>query len=165
MELAAPGLVGEQPKSFPVSSLSPGGVDKGVGHSPKLIRPSSDVTLIETQLQLDSNAETMPEAAGAVAAGAVADRLLGPREQQQLAIILVGLPAQGNTFTAAKLTRYFCGLGHDTKHFNVGKYRRLKLGSSQVSVSSMLLKKPGFSQLRTWESCVVCKNGKSKWQI
>jgi hypothetical protein len=24
---------------------------------------------------------------------------------------------------------------------------------------------PGFSQLRTWESCVVCKNGKSKWQI
>jgi hypothetical protein len=57
MELAAPGLVGEQPKSFPVGSLSPGGVDKGVGHSPKLIRPSSDVTLIETQLQLNSNAE------------------------------------------------------------------------------------------------------------
>jgi hypothetical protein len=57
MELAAPGLVGEQPKSFPVSCLSPGGVDKGVGHSPKLIRPSSDVTLIETQLQLNSNAE------------------------------------------------------------------------------------------------------------
>jgi 6-phosphofructo-2-kinase/fructose-2,6-biphosphatase len=77
MELAAPGLVGEQPKSFPVGSLSPGCVDKGVGHSPKLIRPSSDVTLIETQLQLNSNAETMPEAAGAVAAGAVADHLLG----------------------------------------------------------------------------------------
>ncbi len=31
----------------------------------------------------------MPEAAGAVAAGAVADRLLGPRERRQLAIILV----------------------------------------------------------------------------
>jgi hypothetical protein len=57
MELAAPGLVGEQPKSFSVSSLSPGGVDKGVGHSPKLIRPSSDVTLIEIQLQLNSNAQ------------------------------------------------------------------------------------------------------------
>ncbi|KAH9574664.1 hypothetical protein CY35_01G070400 [Sphagnum magellanicum] len=126
MELAAPGLVGEQPKSLP-----PAGVDKVVGHSPKLIRPSSDVTLIETQLQLNSNAETMPEAAGAVAAGAVADRLLGPREQRQLAIILVGLPARGKTFTAAKLTRYLRWLGHDTKHFNVGKYRRLKLGSSQ----------------------------------
>jgi hypothetical protein len=37
MELAAPGLVGEQPKSFPVSSLSPGGADKGVGQTPKLI--------------------------------------------------------------------------------------------------------------------------------
>jgi len=34
--------------------------------------------------------QTMPEAAGAVAAGAVADWLLGPREQRQLAIILVG---------------------------------------------------------------------------
>jgi hypothetical protein len=63
----------------------------------------------------------MPEAAGAVAAGAVADRLLGPRERRQLAIVLVGLPARGKTFTAAKLTRYLRWLGHDTKHFNVGK--------------------------------------------
>lgn len=31
----------------------------------------------------------MPEAAGAVAAGAVADRLLGPKERLKLAIILV----------------------------------------------------------------------------
>jgi 6-phosphofructo-2-kinase/fructose-2,6-biphosphatase len=96
-----------------------------------LFRPCSDVTLVETQLQLNSNAETMPEAAGAVAAGAVADQLLGPREQRQLAIILVGLPAGGKTLTEAKLTRYLRWLGHDTKHFNVGKYRRLKLGSSQ----------------------------------
>jgi hypothetical protein len=57
MELPAPGLLREQPNSFPVSSLSPGGVDKGVRHSPKLIRPRSDVTLIEIQLQLNSNAE------------------------------------------------------------------------------------------------------------
>lgn len=33
--------------------------------------------------------QTMPEAAGAVAAGAVADRLLGPKERLKLAIILV----------------------------------------------------------------------------
>jgi len=33
----------------------------------------------------------------------------------------VGLPARGKTFTAAKLTRYLRWLGHDTKHFNVGK--------------------------------------------
>lgn len=33
----------------------------------------------------------------------------------------VGLPARGKTFTAAKLTRYLRWLGHETKHFNVGK--------------------------------------------
>jgi hypothetical protein len=33
----------------------------------------------------------------------------------------VGLPAQGKTFTAAKLTRYLRWLGDDTQHFNVGK--------------------------------------------
>ncbi|CAM6041468.1 unnamed protein product [Sphagnum compactum] len=77
--------------------------------------------------------KTMPEAAGAVAAAAVADRLLGPREHRQLAIILVGLPARGKTFTAAKLTRYLRWLGHDTKHFNIGKYRRLKHGCSQTA--------------------------------
>ncbi|CAK9227393.1 unnamed protein product [Sphagnum troendelagicum] len=122
----------DEAESFSTSSLLPGGrVDKGVGPSPKPLTSISDVNLIETQLQLDVDSEAMPEAAGAVAAGAVADRLLGPRERRQLAIILVGLPARGKTFTAAKLTRYLRWLGHDTKHFNVGKYRRLKLGSSQ----------------------------------
>ena len=36
-------------------------------------------------------------------------------------VLQVGLPARGKTFTAAKLTRYLRWLGHDTKHFNVGK--------------------------------------------
>ena len=36
-------------------------------------------------------------------------------------VFQVGLPARGKTFTAAKLTRYLRWLGHDTKHFNVGK--------------------------------------------
>lgn len=35
------------------------------------------------------NVQDMPEAAGAVAAAAVADRLLGPKERRQLAIVLV----------------------------------------------------------------------------
>ncbi|KAL0458410.1 UNVERIFIED_CONTAM: 6-phosphofructo-2-kinase/fructose-2,6-bisphosphatase [Sesamum latifolium] len=64
---------------------------------------------------------SMPAAAGAVAAAAVADQMLGPKEDRHLAIVLVGLPARGKTFTAAKLTRYLRWLGHDTKHFNVGK--------------------------------------------
>ncbi|RLM98619.1 6-phosphofructo-2-kinase/fructose-2,6-bisphosphatase [Panicum miliaceum] len=72
----------------------------------------------------------MPEAAGAVAAAAVADRLHGSKEDRKLAIVLVGLPARGKTFTAVKLTRYLCWLGHETRHFNVGKYRRLKHGAN-----------------------------------
>ncbi|KAM0823832.1 hypothetical protein ACQ4PT_070602 [Festuca glaucescens] len=65
--------------------------------------------------------KAMPEAAGAVAAAAVADRLHGSKEDRKLAIVLVGLPARGKTFTAVKLTRYLRWLGHETKHFNVGK--------------------------------------------
>ena len=38
---------------------------------------------------------------------------------------------EAKLFTAAKLTRYLRWLGHDTKHFNVGKYRRLKHGANQ----------------------------------
>ncbi|GJN08168.1 hypothetical protein PR202_ga26061 [Eleusine coracana subsp. coracana] len=75
--------------------------------------------------------KNMPAAEGAVAAAAVADQMYGPKEDRKLTIVLVGLPARGKTFTAAKLTRYLRWLGHETKHFNVGKYRRLKHGTNQ----------------------------------
>ncbi|KAJ4789338.1 hypothetical protein LUZ62_021395 [Rhynchospora pubera] len=104
-------------------------VDRGVG-SPRLVKSASANTLT-TNLNLDNEAKTMPEAAGAVAAAAVADRMHAPKEDRRLAIVLVGLPARGKTFTAAKLTRYLRWLGHETKHFNVGKYRRLKHGTNQ----------------------------------
>ncbi|XP_009782679.1 6-phosphofructo-2-kinase/fructose-2,6-bisphosphatase isoform X1 [Nicotiana tabacum] len=105
-------------------------VDRGVG-SPRLVK-SPSITSFTLDLKPDSDAKNMmPAAAGAVAAGAVADQMLGPKEDRHLAIVLVGLPARGKTFTAAKLTRYLRWLGHDTKHFNVGKYRRLKHGSNQ----------------------------------
>ncbi|KAL0434691.1 UNVERIFIED_CONTAM: 6-phosphofructo-2-kinase/fructose-2,6-bisphosphatase [Sesamum radiatum] len=106
-------------------------VDRGVG-SPRLVKSASATTFI-VDLKLDSESKnSMPAAAGAVAAAAVADQMLGPKEDRHLAIVLVGLPARGKTFTAAKLTRYLRWLGHDTKHFNVGKYRRLKHGVNQV---------------------------------
>ncbi|XP_010457873.1 PREDICTED: 6-phosphofructo-2-kinase/fructose-2,6-bisphosphatase isoform X1 [Camelina sativa] len=102
-------------------------VDRGVG-SPRLVKSiSASSFLVDTKLIKNS----MPAAAGAVAAAAVADQMLGPKEDRHLAIVLVGLPARGKTFTAAKLTRYLRWLGHDTKHFNVGKYRRLKHGVNQ----------------------------------
>ncbi|KAF7833784.1 6-phosphofructo-2-kinase/fructose-2,6-bisphosphatase isoform X1 [Senna tora] len=104
-------------------------VDRGVG-SPRLVKSGSSTFTIDLGLDTDTK-NSMPAAAGAVAAAAVADQMLGPKEDRHLAIILVGLPARGKTFTAAKLTRYLRWLGHDTKHFNVGKYRRLKHGINQ----------------------------------
>lgn len=104
-------------------------VDRGVG-SPRLVK-SASANAFTSDLKLDSEAKAMPAAAGAVAAAAVADRMHGPKEDRRLAIVLVGLPARGKTFTAAKLTRYLRWLGHETKHFNVGKYRRLKHGANQ----------------------------------
>ncbi|KAJ6986381.1 6-phosphofructo-2-kinase/fructose-2,6-bisphosphatase-like isoform X2 [Populus alba x Populus x berolinensis] len=105
-------------------------VDRGVG-SPRVVKSSSS-SGFSFDLKLDTETKnSMPAAAGAVAAAAVADQMLGPKEDRHLAIVLVGLPARGKTFTAAKLTRYLRWLGHDTKHFNVGKYRRLKHGANQ----------------------------------
>lgn len=117
----------------------------------------------------------MPAAAGAVAAAAVADQMLGPKEDRHLAIALVscqvkkciyghyihisllhllscwltyfpsfcfvkvGLPARGKTFTAAKLTRYLRWLGHDTKHFNVGKVNEVLSIEILSSISLVFL--------------------------
>ncbi|KAG5387466.1 hypothetical protein IGI04_038936 [Brassica rapa subsp. trilocularis] len=107
-------------------------VDRGVG-SPRLVKSVSASSFL-ADLKLDAQTKnSMPAAAGAVAAAAVADQMLGPKEDRHLAIVLVGLPARGKTFTAAKLTRYLRWLGHDTKHFNVGKYRRLKHGVNQCA--------------------------------
>ncbi|KAL6649748.1 hypothetical protein ACP70R_013972 [Stipagrostis hirtigluma subsp. patula] len=115
-------------------------VDRGVG-SPKFPKPT-DETFSISNIKLDSevkitsdscNQQDMPAAEGAVAAAAVADQMYGPKEDRKLAIVLVGLPARGKTFTAAKLTRYLRWLGHETKHFNVGKYRRLKHGTNQAA--------------------------------
>ncbi|KAE8667485.1 6-phosphofructo-2-kinase/fructose-2,6-bisphosphatase [Hibiscus syriacus] len=105
-------------------------VDRGVG-SPRMVK-SSRSAAFSFELKLGSqNKNSMPAAAGAVAAAAIADQMLGPKEDRHLALVLVGLPARGKTFTAVKLTRYLRWLGHDTKHFNVGKYRRLKHGTNQ----------------------------------
>ncbi|XP_066164654.1 6-phosphofructo-2-kinase/fructose-2,6-bisphosphatase isoform X3 [Oryza sativa Japonica Group] len=107
-------------------------VDRGVG-SPEFARPTNE-TISMSNIKFDSEAkQDMPAAEGAVAAAAVADQMYGPKEDRKLAIVLVGLPARGKTFTAAKLTRYLRWLGHETKHFNVGKYRRLKHGINQTA--------------------------------
>jgi broad specificity phosphatase PhoE len=44
---------------------------------------------------------------------------------------MVGLPARGKTYIARKVARYLSWLGHKTRVFNVGSYRRAQVGSRQ----------------------------------
>lgn len=47
------------------------------------------------------------------------------------ALVMVGLPARGKTYVARKIMRYLNWLGHPTRLFNVGNYRRQHVGSLQ----------------------------------
>jgi broad specificity phosphatase PhoE/predicted kinase len=49
----------------------------------------------------------------------------------KLAVVMVGLPARGKTFIARKIARYLSWLGYRTQMFNVGSYRRARLGAHQ----------------------------------
>ena len=49
----------------------------------------------------------------------------------RIAFAMVGLPARGKTFIARKIARYLSWLGHNTRVYNVGSYRRSRLGSHQ----------------------------------
>jgi broad specificity phosphatase PhoE len=49
----------------------------------------------------------------------------------KIAFAMVGLPARGKTFIARKVARYLSWLGHETRVYNVGAYRRSRLGSHQ----------------------------------
>jgi hypothetical protein len=69
--------------------------------------------------------------------GALSPRAPGRRVQRQrLVIVLVGLPARGKTFLCNKLLRYFNWLGHPTRHFNVGQYRRAAAAAAAAAASS-----------------------------
>jgi len=49
----------------------------------------------------------------------------------KLAFVMVGLPARGKTFIARKMARYLSWLGLATGMFNVGAYRRARVGSQK----------------------------------
>ncbi len=50
---------------------------------------------------------------------------------RKTALVMVGLPARGKTYTARKLARYLAWRGFDARVFNVGNYRRERLGAQQ----------------------------------
>ncbi|KAI8895770.1 histidine phosphatase superfamily [Globomyces pollinis-pini] len=51
----------------------------------------------------------------------------------RLVVVMVGLPARGKTYTARKVARYLTWLGHRSRIFNVGNYRREAVGAKQPS--------------------------------
>jgi broad specificity phosphatase PhoE/predicted kinase len=53
------------------------------------------------------------------------------RHAARLVLAMVGLPARGKTHIARRVARYLGWLGYSTRVFNVGNYRREKLGSQQ----------------------------------
>jgi broad specificity phosphatase PhoE/predicted kinase len=55
----------------------------------------------------------------------------GQRDRARVALAMVGLPARGKSYIARKVARYLSWLGHKTRVFNVGSYRRAHVGSRQ----------------------------------
>src|SRR6478672_9114783 len=49
-------------------------------------------------------------------------------DNPKLAVVMVGLPARGKSYTARRIERYLSWLGYRTGGFNVGEYRRARVG-------------------------------------
>ena len=49
--------------------------------------------------------------------------------ESPLVVVMVGLPARGKTYTAHKLAGYLSWIGYSTRVFNVGNYRRERVGA------------------------------------
>jgi broad specificity phosphatase PhoE/predicted kinase len=56
---------------------------------------------------------------------------LGAVTSPKIALVMVGLPARGKSYIARKLARFLRWLGHETRVFNVGSYRRALSGSQK----------------------------------
>ena len=51
-------------------------------------------------------------------------------DSPKLAVVMVGLPARGKSYTARHIERYLSWLGYRTGVFNVGEYRRARVGAN-----------------------------------
>lgn len=54
--------------------------------------------------------------------------IIGP-DSRKMALVMVGLPARGKSYTARRIERYLSWLGYHTRVFNVGQYRRVRVGA------------------------------------
>lgn len=83
-------------------------------------------------------------------------------EDRKLVIIMAGLPARGKTFLSLKLQRYLHWLGYGVDVFNVGKYRRERLG---VESSNSDFFNPRFPKFRAERERIArkCFDDLSEW--
>lgn len=83
-------------------------------------------------------------------------------EDRKLVIIMAGLPARGKTFLSLKLQRYLHWLGYGVDVFNVGKYRRERLG---VESSNSDFFYPRFPKFRAERERIArkCFDDLSEW--
>lgn len=63
------------------------------------------------------------------------DRELGSRPpiERPLAVVMVGLPARGKSYTARKISQYLAWHGYRTHIFNLGTYRRDRFASAPAT--------------------------------
>ena len=50
-------------------------------------------------------------------------------DSPKLAVVMTGLPARGKSYIARRIERYLSWLGYRTRVFNVGQYRRERVGA------------------------------------
>jgi len=109
--LAAPLVLGRGERAGLASPLPP--------------RTSQDMRLaVESDSEEDDAGVPGDETAGQGPSATPARRKRVLVERHKLIIILVGLPGRGKTFLCNKIKSYLTWLGHPTRHFNVGMYRR-----------------------------------------
>lgn len=71
--------------------------------------------------------------------------------EEKLVILFCGLPARGKSFLSRKLAKFLVWIGHDTKVFSIGQYRRELI---KKSVDSKFFDNDDSENLRLRENCV-----------
>ena len=64
-------------------------------------------------------------------------------DSPKLAVVMVGLPARGKSYTARHIERYLSWLGYRTGVFNVGEYRRARVGGALLGGACKRSARPG----------------------
>jgi 6-phosphofructo-2-kinase / fructose-2,6-biphosphatase 3 len=86
-------------------------------------------------------------------------------EKNKLVIIMVGLPGRGKTFLCNKIKAYLTWLGHTTRHFNVGMYRRMGNKDGAVQDASFFSNKNAEGMQMRQEALDLAILDMMKWLL